>query len=160
VRLFETGRARVEDEGERADSEMDTTWGYREEVFRWRYVWAGSWAEKDGGMVLDLQRPEARCEQTVTDRGAAAPPAPCPEMPGALALACRAERLSVGETFISPDSAKRPYEIWRCVLKEGTRVRGSTPFSWVLGKAACIETATGPGGMSHQLCPKGDGGAP
>jgi hypothetical protein len=156
LHLVAGGRARFEEDG--TTSHFSALRQPRESTRRtttWRTVWLGTWASKDGGLSVELERTERTCETNVTDHLDRRYQQPCPEMSARFALGCRGDRIAVP----SADGGEAPREIWFC-LPKGPAHPSEAPFPWVFGKEGCIETRHTESTLRRVPCEKPGGGAP
>jgi len=114
------GAAHAEDQGylRREYRGVD---GNREEITKWKHHWRGSWAQKHGRFVLQLDAAQSDCER---QSHANAERVPCGPKPATLKLVCRNIDLSSDD--------KRVHSGWQC-RGRGLRRQDATRGPWLFG---------------------------
>jgi hypothetical protein len=114
----------------------------------WTTTWIGTWAERKGERVLELELASDRCTKNEIAEDGIARPEPCVAASKRATVVCKRERVraAVPETQNTRDHAA-----WRCSVTQGSL--GSTPVPWVVGNTQCLaSTIDANGAMSFVEC--------
>jgi hypothetical protein len=155
--LYEGGKARVEDRGERKLSTLDNTYGYEEEIHQWSNVWTGSWAKQEQVLLVDLQLAVHGCEKSIEGlKGEGVKEKlTCEPVQDKVQLRCEAQAITLDpvQSDLPPGEPEQVVDAWVCHPTGDDVDLGGTPVSWVFGKDACIEASSGPyGSRSYGPC--------
>lgn len=108
----------------------------------WATTWTGTWADRNGERVLDLELASETCTHVQTTAGGATQTLPCVAASKQATVACRRKRIMATPAGGKP--ATRGHAAWQCSVQQGSL--GQTPVPWTAGDTTCLETKVGVGG--------------
>lgn len=114
----------------------------------WTTTWVGTWTERNGERVLDLELAIDSCKKSESFEDGLSNPVPCAAPSKRATVVCKSERVSAA---VPKTQKKRAHAAWRCSVTQGSL--GPTPVPWVVGNTQCIETKIDANGaMSFVEC--------
>jgi hypothetical protein len=166
LHLSPDGHVRLEDEGARRDSDLDSGRD-QETTQKWRFVWQGLATQQGEALSLRFTLADSTCSRAVSDRKdvkdgqsdstssststSTSSSTSSSSSSGTCGGAAKTAQLTCRSTRVKLDGSQSSEDVWQCTAV-GSAPAG-TPTAWAFGKRACIETIGGRA-PRYRRCPR------